>query len=199
MVQLSNTPPNVFPFSPHWDCETQCLYFIDLFANNSSPNVFRYDPKYNKFYEAFVDVPGNVGFIIPIHKKRNYFLIGIDRCVYEAFWNGYSSTVKTISKYVCVERNPRFDGNYFGIAKADPMKRIVGGVVLQQLCNPNYPADASLYTIDESSDVKRNFNTMRVPTGLDWNTCKNKFYHNSMCNFTTKEYDWDPQTGKLCK
>lgn len=139
-----------------------------------------------------------MSFITPIREWPDHFFIGVNTCIYIAFWNGYSSIVKTISEYVCVEKNSKFEGNYFCLSKVDPRGRLVVATVTKQLCNPNYPADASLYTIAKSSDVQCNINNLRVSHGLDWNTNKKKYYHNDMCNFTTKEYDWDPETGKLC-
>lgn len=80
------------------------------------------------------------------------------------------------------------------------MERLVGGTFKSaSLCDPNFPADASLYTFDKVFGVQRNFNNMRISSGLDWNTKEKKFYHNSACSFNTMEYDWNPQNGNLCK
>lgn len=79
------------------------------------------------------------------------------------------------------------------------MKRLVGGTYKASLCDRNFKPDAVLYTIDKSSDVQLTLKHLYASTGKDWYQKKNKFYHNTMCDFDTAEYDWNPRTGELCK
>lgn len=66
------------------------------------------------------------------------------------------------------------------------------------LCNRNKSANAVLYTIDKFNGVHFNFNDVYTSAGKDWDPTKKKFYHNTICDFDTVEYDWNPSTGGLC-
>lgn len=51
-VEVVPSPLSVLGEGPHWDVETQSLYYIDIYGNKASIN--RYDYAENKTYGATV-------------------------------------------------------------------------------------------------------------------------------------------------
>lgn len=186
-----DAPPSYFAYAPHWDCTTQCLLYTDTFANNT-PALFRYDPKHNKFFQATLDNGGAASFIVPVHKWPSHYFVGIDRCIYIVSWDGCAAIARRKQTYYC------FNDNILDIAKADPLKRLVGGTYMPTLCNRNTSANAILFTINKSQGIQINFNDFYTSAGKDWYQNKNRFYQNTLCDFDTMEYDWNPSTGGLC-
>lgn len=77
---------------------------------------------------------------------------------------------RKIRDYACVEQD--LPSNMLDVAKADPLGRLVGGTLKASLCDPNFSADASLYTFDKVFGVQRNLKnsitTVRVAS-IRWN------------------------------
>lgn len=50
--QVTASPISVLGEGPHWDVETQSLYYVDIYSNTSS--VLRYDYAENKTYSSVI-------------------------------------------------------------------------------------------------------------------------------------------------
>lgn len=49
---VSSAPISALGEGPHWDIESQSLYYVDIYNNNTS--ILRYDYAENKTYSALI-------------------------------------------------------------------------------------------------------------------------------------------------
>lgn len=190
--------PNVFGDSPHWDVQTQSLYYTDAFSETF--DIYRYDYNENKIYAAKVLGESIVGFIIPVKGFKNQFAIGSgDRIVKIIRWDGISNTATVLRNVFAVEQDPSFSKNHWHIAKVDPKGRFYGGTFREVLCKSSSDPSGSFYRYTRNRGLERSMGQIKVSNGIEWNVKTNKFYHVDACKFTIREYNWRPKNGKLCK
>lgn len=122
--------------SPHYDCKTRNLYFVDLFGQY----IFRYSEKLNQFYYA--SIPGVItpSFFIPTRSKPGVFVMGENNTVYIVQWDGYSKNATIIGNLTTVEQGTNHHTNN---AIAGPRGALYFGMLnSQSLCgkwfNNNY-------------------------------------------------------------
>lgn len=77
---------------PHWDAETQSLYYVDAIGNK----IHKYTPHNNQHTTAIVDY--NIAMVIPVHGEENKFLItqATDLGVIE--WFGSNTKITSYQK-----------------------------------------------------------------------------------------------------
>lgn len=123
---------------PHWDVESQSLYFVDM----PSREVHKYTPTTKthtkveikgrilneiRFHLNLLSIPGTdsvVSLIIPVEGERNTFLITMGCEVALIVWDGVCTKVSSIEKLGSVEN---IDGNRFNDGKADALGRLWAG------------------------------------------------------------------------
>lgn len=115
--------------SPHWDADTQSLYYADQFGSDS--DLIRYDWNEKRIYRASVPLdfsPRAVGFIIPLEGAKDLFFTGDgSRIVKLIRWDGRTPTVEVIQDVFAIEQDLEFGGNILHISKACPVGRFYGG------------------------------------------------------------------------
>lgn len=88
----------------------------------------------------------------------------------------------------------------FNDAKSDPTGRFYGGTMRHEDAGDILEsAEGSLYTCAKGEDVRRLACGIGISNGLTWNTAKRKMYYIDSCQLNVREYDWDPDTGNVCK
>jgi len=195
-VEIVPSPISVIGEGPHWDAETQSLYYNDIYGNQAS--ILRYDYKENKTYTATIDGEPVVSFIIPVAGTKNEFAIGIGRRVGVVQWDGKSPKAKLVRIALEVENGPEFKTNRFNDAKADPTGRFYGGTMRLEECGDLFESPyGSFYKYAKNEQVVKLREKVYVSNGLAWNTTTNKFYYIDTCQLDVKEFDYDPKTGDL--
>lgn len=222
-VEVVPSPFAVIGEGPHWDVDTQSLYYNDIYGKETS--ILRYDLKENRVYSAVVGKnilsfflncssiqvnitsslsilltegePG-VSFIIPVAGTKDQFAVGIGRRVGIVQWDGVSSNAKIVRIALEVEKGDSFKLNRLNDAKADPKGRFVGGTMKVE--DDFYASTAaSLYRLTKGEEVKVLKTNISLSNGLTWNEQKKKFYFIDSCQSDVKEFDYDPETGDICK
>lgn len=127
---------------PHWDVESQSLYFVDM----PSREVHKYTPttkthtkveikgknsskkkKEKNLQINLLMISGTesvVSLIIPVEGERNTFLITMGCEVALIVWDGVSTKLSSIEKLGSVEN---IDGNRLNDGKADALGRLWAG------------------------------------------------------------------------
>lgn len=141
-----------------------------------------------------------VSFIIPVEGTKDQFAIGIGRRVGIIQWNGVSATAKLLRIAFEVEKDIALKFNRFNDAKADPKGRFFGGTMRLEECGDLFDSTSgNLYRFAKGEEVQVLKKNISVSNGLAWNEQLKKFYFIDSCQLDVKEFDYDPETGKLCK
>lgn len=184
---------------PHWDKESQSLYYIDIFGPEST--ILRYDYKENKTYAATVDYEPLMTFVLPVYNTTDEFLIGTKNEAKIIRWDGKSSKAELLCSAFQIEKEDFYKSNRFNDAKTDPFGRFYGGT--QRLAECDYSnlskANGSLYRFDPEHGVKQLRKNVFISNGLTWNLKTNKFYYIDSCSHDVKEYDYDISSGDICE
>lgn len=196
-VSLIESPKSVLGEGPHWDAESQNLYYIDIYGTEYS--VLRYSLTENKTYGATIDGEPNVSFIIPVAGTTDQFAVGIGRRVGVIQWDGESSKAKLLRVALQVEDGPEFKENRFNDAKADPSGRLYAGTMHVENCDLFELSHGAFYKFAANESLVKLREPVRISNGLAWNEKTNKFYYIDSCDLDVKEFDYDPATGNICK
>lgn len=201
-VEKLPAPKSALGESPHWDAQTQSIYYVDIVG--SEFNILRYDFKANKTYGATIDGETNVSFIIPVAGTTDQFAVGIGRRVGVIQWDGESPKAKLLRIALEVEQSDEFKDNAFNDGKPDPSGRLYAGTlrgVPAKSFNDILEGRTSgaLYKFAANEKVVKLLEPVKISNGLAWNTTTNKFYFVDSCDFDVKEFDYDPATGNLCE
>lgn len=182
----------------HLNQDTQSLYYIDVYGPNTT--MLRYDFVENKVYAAKVDNVPLMTSILPIEGKKHQFLVGTNHAIKRICWDGKSPKGKVLGTLFQVETGPIYKKNRWNDAKADPRKRYFSGTVRFGECNPPFnTANGSLYRYEKGEGVKKLKKNILLSNGLAWDTKRNKFYYIDSCTHVVWQYDYDKNTGDICK
>lgn len=197
-VKLVSSPKSVLGEGPHWDADSQSLYYNDIYGTEFS--ILRYDLSENKTYGATIDGEPVVSFIIPVAGTTDQFAVGIGRRVGIVQWDGKSPKGKLLRIALEVEHADEFKENRFNDAKADPTGRLYAGTMRKEDCGDLFKlSHGALYTFAANESVTTLRDPVRISNGLAWNEKKNKFYFIDSCDLNVKEFNYDPATGSICK
>lgn len=195
-VEKLPSPRSVCGEGPHWDEETQSLYYNDIYGTEAT--ILRYDYNENKTYLATVEGEPVVSFIIPVANQKNHFAVGIGRRVGIIQWDGVSPKAKLVKTIFEVE--PDKPNNRFNDAKADPSGRLFAGTMrFEHLGDLFDVAGGSFYRYSKSEGVKDLLHNIHCSNGLAWDEKENKFYYIDSFKFNVKGYDYDSKSGNICK
>ncbi|XP_055681180.1 regucalcin isoform X1 [Lutzomyia longipalpis] len=180
---------------PHWDWQTQNLYYVDIYGGT----INRYNYAENKTYTATVEKEPVISFIIPVEGNDSEFAIGIGRRVGIATWDGKSATATVTRLVGQVEQDDaKYKTNRFNDGKADPKGRLFAGTMRLEECGDLFEAQfGSLYKFNKDGVYQKLKSNVSVSNGLAWNEKTNKFYYIDSCALDVKEYSYNPVTGDI--
>lgn len=195
---IAVSPVSVIGEGPHWDVETQSLYYNDIYGTEAS--LLRYVPKENRVYKATIEGEPVVSFVIPVKGTKNQFAVGLGRRLAVVEWDGTSPKANLVRVVVEVENEEKYKNNRWNDAKSDPTGRLFGGTMRLEECGSLFEAfNGSLYKYKAGEQLETLRTNVRVSNGLAFNEKTNKFYFVDSCDLDVKEFSWDPKTGKICK
>lgn len=182
---------------PHWDIERQSLYYIDIVE----PSIQRYDSQTGEIFKAFVDGDNKpIGFAIPVDGTTDEFIIGAGRRLLLIKWDGKSKLSSIVE--VLGEVDSSHPGNRINDAKVDPSGRFLYlgsmGDESNDLSDPQYQTGV-FYRYAKSSGFVALKNDVGISNGLCWNEKLHKFYYIDSVTKDIKEFNYNPETGDLCK
>ncbi|XP_017463957.1 PREDICTED: regucalcin-like [Rhagoletis zephyria] len=173
---------------PHWDIETQSLYFVDI----DNAKLFRYDYEQNKTYSAIVEGENLASFIIPVDGESGKFAVGCGRRVAVVAWDGVSPSAKVERIAYSVQPGDEFSSNRINDGKADPRGRLFAGTMFPDIMTKR---TGELYRFEKGKPVAPIKSEIGISNGLAWNEKTNKFYYIDTMDLEVKEYDYDFDTG----
>lgn len=188
--RVSSSPKGHLYEVPHWDKRTRSLYFADV----PDSILLRYDYDEDRVYSATIDNAPPLLFILPIKCTKDQFLVGMERKAVIVRWNGRSpkaEVIRTVFEVDCGTTNSIND------IKTDRFGRFYGGTRLEEGCDSNATANGGFYMYEKGKCLKKLLNNIALSNGLMW--VRNKFYYIDTCAYDLKEFDYDPQTGNICK
>lgn len=196
-VEQVPSPKSVLGEGPHWDAESQNLYYNDIYGTEYS--ILRYSLADNKTYGAKIDGEPVVSFIIPVAGTTDQFAVGIGRRVGVVQWDGKSPKATLLRVALEVEDAEEFKQNRFNDAKADPSGRLYAGTMRIENCDLFKLSHGAFYKFAANEALVKLRDPVRISNGLAWNEKTNKFYYIDSCDLDVKEFDYDPATGNICK
>ncbi|XP_004520700.1 regucalcin-like [Ceratitis capitata] len=174
---------------PHWDVETQSLYFVDI----DNAIILRYDYKENKTYSAKVEGENCTSFIIPVEGENGNFAVGCDRNVAIVAWDGVSTSAKVVRN--AYEVQTKFELNRLNDGKADPRGRLITGTIYKHPKDMFSTRNCELYSFEKGKPVALIKSDVGLSNGMTWNEKAGKFYFVDSLDYDVKEYDYDLETG----
>lgn len=147
-------------------------------------------------YVASIENGAAPTFIIPLRRKYDQFLISDKHKATLIDWNGIDPIAKIAREVFMVESGENTNWN---IGKSSPSCKFYGGTFREVICSSDLDAIASAYMYTKLRGVKRIVKYMKVAGGIDWNIQESFSYLIDSCNRVIREYDWEPNTGKICE
>ncbi|XP_020715460.1 regucalcin isoform X2 [Ceratitis capitata] len=175
---------------PHWDVETQSLYYVDIEA----AKILRYDYQENKVYHSQVEGIELAAFIVPVEGQKNKFVVGAGRSVVVVTWDGVSETSKVDRVLFDVQQDEQFKVNRFNDGKADPRGRLFAGT-MRYIGDEFKDRWGELYKYEKGGKVSVVKSDVGISNGLAWNEKLKKFYYIDTTDYEVKEYDYDFENG----
>ncbi|RZC42485.1 SGL domain containing protein [Asbolus verrucosus] len=177
--------------APHWDVETQSLYYVDIIGMA----IYKYTPETKKSVKASVGL-NQVSFIIPVEDEKNQFVVSLGRELVRIFWNSETEDIRIIEKLTEVEKSEDFIYNRFNDGKCDPSGRLWAGTLNTVAEGPLvYPPKGTLYSLDSERKITNHLKNLRIANGLAFNTKLRKMYYIDSSEGTVDQYDFDVTNG----
>ncbi|XP_011177931.2 regucalcin [Zeugodacus cucurbitae] len=176
---------------PHWDIETQNLYFVDIDVDR----VLRYDYKENKTYSAKIEGEEFASFIIPVEGENGKFVVGCGRRVVVIAWDGVSPKAQVVRVVREVQPGDEFALNRLNDGKADPRGRLFAGTMYNDQKDLFSKRKGELYSFEKGKPAALIKGDIGISNGLAWNEKAKKFYFIDSVDYNVKEYDYNVETG----
>lgn len=193
VVELPS-PKSVLGEGPHWDAQTQNLYYVDIYG----PSILRYSLDENKVYSASVDGENAISFILPVEGTTNEFAIGIGRRIGVVSWDGKSPKANILRIVGEVEKEDTYKTNRFNDAKVAPNGQLYGGTMRLEECGNIFEKRlGSFYKYSKEFGFHKLIDNVGISNGLAWNEITNKMYFIDSCDLNVKEFEFDSSTGTI--
>jgi len=178
---------------PHWDVETQSLFYVDIFGQA----LHKYTPATNTHTKVNIE-GGPVTLAVPVEGTTDQFLISIGRKLVIVTWDGVSDHVTNTEMLVEVENQPGYFNNRFNDGKADPTGRLWAGTMgPEPEIGKLEKEKGALYTLVNKYQVKTHLTKVSIANGLAWNMKLKKMYYIDSPLRTVDMYDYDAEKGEI--
>lgn len=182
------------PVIPYWDIPTQSLYWVNFKSDGSEPAIFRYSYDDNAVYSAYLSGVNSVSFIIA--NQDGTFTVGVGNDVQIIQWDGLSSYARFISNQFSLDANVPM--TMISEGRVSPAGRFFGGVLSKDYCKRTDFSPYSVYKYDKPNGLVKVISGTYT-LGIVFDPVKNIMYHLGACLFYITAYDWNPNTGDICK
>jgi len=161
---------------PHWDIESQTLYFIDILGDQ----VYRYIPNEKILFS--INAP-NPGCAIP-HVKGGMIIASLNGIEY------YGDELKTLKEFNKFENKPL---NRFNDGKVDPFGRFWVGTMAKD-CKGT---EGTLYSINTNLEHTAQKTNIGISNGLAWSSDNKTMYYIDSPTKKVVAFDYSLETGKI--
>lgn len=172
--------------NPHWDAETNSLYFADVFGKL----LVRYSYEENKIYPTSVNGLDLAGFFIPVEGRRNQYLVGANESAVIVEWDGRSSTATAVCTLFSTPAG-------INSAAVGPTGDIYVGSYGPKFCAEN--PDFSLYDYTSNGCLITVSDDLVTTVGIAIDIARGVLYQLDGCTQAITAFRWNPFTGRLCK
>nr|XP_023014163.1 regucalcin-like isoform X1 [Leptinotarsa decemlineata] len=190
--RIEAVEPTELGEGPHWDEETQSLYFVDIFGKS----IHKYVPSTNKHTSAVIDGDA-VSLIIPVKGEKDKFLISIGRELAIVTWNGESEKVSETKKIYEVDDRPEISDNRFNDGKCDPSGRLWAGTMGGEPVNGQVKLEKGSLFSFRNNKITTHLTKIGISNGLAWNENLKKMYYIDTIAGSVNEYDFDIENGTI--
>ncbi|KAJ8967886.1 hypothetical protein NQ314_002591 [Rhamnusium bicolor] len=176
---------------PHWDEETQALYFVDI----PGKAIYKYVPATKKITKASTGLK-HVSLIIPIKGQKDKFLVTLDRELSVISWDGESDKITVDEVITEIENNPETIHNRFNDGKCDPSGRLWAGSISLSESGEFQSGNGSFYSF-EKNKVTKFISGVTISNGIAFITERKKMYYIDSPKQTIDELDFDIVNGTV--
>ncbi|KAK9869821.1 hypothetical protein WA026_003550 [Henosepilachna vigintioctopunctata] len=202
-----------FGEGPHWDIQTQSLYFVDYLTKS----INRYEPATKSHFKARLDDYSS--FIIPVEGEPNKFVVSVGKDIAIITWDGVKENIEDIETLVKVDnvdnKNRLNDGKcdvlgrlWTGLMRTDivevvptsPDKNEQNKTKFWELVpnsvNQSESVTGSFYSYGDGT-LKKHFDQVDISNGIAWNKDNTRmFFIDSMKN-RVDQFDFEVKSGEL--
>nr|BAB85479.1 luciferin-regenerating enzyme [Nipponoluciola cruciata] len=177
--------------SPHWDDETQSLYFVDIVGRS----VNKYVPTTKTHTQLKFDK--NPSFIIPVKGCSDRFIVSLEREINLLTWDGASSAPSKIEKIAVFDNTPEKSENRLNDGKADPLGNLWAGTMnMGSDHTTGTPVRGTLSSLS-NKQVKEHVSEVCISNGLAWSKDLKKFYYIDSAVRQVDQFDFDAKNLSL--
>lgn len=182
------------PVSPHWDIQTQSLYWTNYLNSGNESSICRYSYDNNAVYCANLPGTNNVNFILP--NTDGTFTVGVEKAVQIIKWDGVSNQASFISNQFSLDTNTPTAQTSHG--RASPEGRFFGGSFSTNFCKNIDYSQFNVYRYDSQFGLVRII-AGAITGGIVFDVYKNLMYHLDSCRALITAYNWNRNTGDICE
>lgn len=187
-VEQLNVEPTSLGEGPHWDDETQSLYYVDIIKQT----INKYVPSTKKHTKAHIGK--NVSIIIPVKGKTDQFVITYGREVALITWDGESEKVASLEKLYEVDENT---DNVLNDGKCDASGRLWAGTLGAAPKDDQLPQGKGSFYSFKNGKVTKYLTKIGISNGIAIDSNLNKFYYIDSFKGTIDQYDFDLEKGTI--
>lgn len=186
MTSVPTSPDALGQDNPHYDRQTNSVYFADYF----NVLLFRYSLAENKTYSCTVEGVLNPSFIFPVRDSYDQFLVGSNNSAVIVNWDGESDTGYIERTVFSVTPNTIINNAY--VTESGDMYL---GNYGPTFCNTGPHLSFYKYTVD--GGLVEIANHYRSTVGVL--IVEDTLYHLDACSQILSAYKRDPVTGEFGK
>ncbi|KAF5301533.1 hypothetical protein FQR65_LT08837 [Abscondita terminalis] len=176
---------------PHWDSDTQSLYFVDCVKLS----VNKYVPSTKQFTTTTLEKFPT--FVIPVKDTSDRFVISSGRDICVITWDGVSRSPSNFETIGTVDTDSEGEHNILNDGKVDANGNLWAGTLNSKVnFVTGLPRTGSMYSMTKKQ-IKKHFSGVSCSNGLAWSKCTKKFYYIDSSNRTVDQFDYNHQTLTL--
>ncbi|XP_053675605.1 regucalcin-like [Anopheles nili] len=172
---------------PHWDVDSQSLYYVCILSST----LHRYDWRESKTYSASIEGSTYASFVIPVKGHPGQFVVGSGTQLLVVTWDGRAPVAKV--KQVLADLGTDAADHRFNDGKADAQGRLYAGTMLAEDSRNHFEMDdGKLYRFDAPRGQMVPLKSkVHISNGLTWSARTGRFYFIDSFAFDVKEYAVD--------
>lgn len=175
--------------------DTNMMYWCDILGGT----VFKMDlSNHNKLHMFRLLGEKIISFCVPIHGKKDQFIVGAGRRLMLVTWDGTHS-MGQIVKVLC---EIPVTGVRFNQFKVDKMGRLWFGTMINEEHGDVFDMNkhiCSLYRYTVQDGLKMMKDKIGMGNGITFNTTFTKMYFIDSYELMVNEFDYDLKTGTMSK
>ncbi|KAF6211720.1 hypothetical protein GE061_012235 [Apolygus lucorum] len=174
---------------PHWDMETNSLFFVDLRVGK----IHMYTPSTERSI-SIKTWDGPTTFIVPVKGKKDHFVIGEKLDVTLIHWD--TTNNKIVSKEV-LATVPDPPTNRLNDAKCDSTGRLWLGTMTNANGKDIVDGGGFFYSYTKKGGVKLHLKNITISNGIATSSNNKKFLFIDSGKYTVDEFDFDINLGEI--